>query len=773
MSTPPGEAATATGIDPVCGMSVPFDAPLRSEHAGATYVFCNPICKQRFDADPEKYAVPATERPRAIEDPQATYTCPMHPEVRQQGPGACPKCGMALEPLVASGEDPFAEELADMRRRFRIAAVLAAPLFLLGMADMLPGRPLAGLLHAPALPWIQLALATPVVLWAGAPLLARGWRSIVARSPNMFTLIALGVLAAFAASVAALLPGPVGSLFTDRHGMRALYFESAAVIVALVLLGQVLELSARSRTGSALRALLDLAPPTARRLAATGADEEVTLEEVRVGDVLRVRPGDKVPVDGVLLDGEGLLDESMVTGEPIPVRKLPGEGVIGATLNQSKSFTLRAEKVGQDTLLARIVALVSQAQRSRAPIQRLADRVAAVFVPSVLVVAAASFVLWYLLAPAEPLVRAIVAAVSVLIIACPCALGLATPMSIVVGTARGASLGVLFRDAAALERLAQVDLLLVDKTGTLTEGRPKLVAVQPLGARAEQELLRLAASLERASAHPLARAVAEGAQIRGLALEEPHWSEEIAGQGVIGQVGEARVAVGGERLFESLSLDPRPLREAARELRGKGNTVMAVAIDGEAAGLLAVRDPIRASTPEALRVLRAQGVEVAMLTGDAEPTAAAVARELGIERFEAGLSPQRKDEIVKRHRSAGRVVAMAGDGINDAPALARADVGIAMGGGTDVAKQSAPVILVQGDLRGVARARRLSRATVRNIRQNLFLAFVYNTLGVPIAAGALYPWTGVLLSPMIAAAAMTFSSVSVIANALRLRRVEL
>ncbi len=773
MDTLPAAGSTATGIDPVCGMSVPLDAELRSEHAGRTFVFCNPVCKQRFDAEPARYLRPTVEPAPLAADMDALHTCPMHPEVRQRGPGTCPKCGMALEPLVATGEDPFAEELGDMRRRFRIAAALAAPLFVIAMADMLPGRRLSSLLQGPALPWIQLALATPAVFWAGAPLLARGGRSIVERSPNMFTLIAIGVIAAFAASVGALLPAPIGTLFEDEHGLPLLYFESAAVIVALVLLGQVLELSARSRTGSALRALLDLAPPTARRVKDAGADEEVALELVRAGDVLRVRAGDKVPVDGIVLDGEGLVDESMVSGEPIPVRKRPGERVIGATINQEKTFTMQAEKVGRDTVLAQIVELVSQAQRSRAPIQRLADRVSAVFVPAVVLVAAASFVLWYLLAPEEPLARAIVAAVSVLIIACPCALGLATPMSIVVGTARGAGLGVLIREAEALERLAKVDLLLVDKTGTLTEGRPKLIEVVSLGGRGEDELLRLAASLERGSAHPLARAIVADASERGLELQEPRWSDELAGQGVIGQVGEARVSVGGERLFETLSLDQEPLRKAARELQEAGNTVMAVAVDGEPAGLLAVRDPVKSTTPEALRILRSEGVEVVMLTGDAQATAAAVARELDLGRFEAGVSPQRKDELVQRYQAEGRVVAMAGDGINDAPALARADVGIAMGGGTDVAKQSSPVILVKGDLRGIARARRLSRATLKNIRQNLFFAFAYNALGVPVAAGALYPWVGVLLSPMIAAAAMTFSSVSVIANALRLRRAEL
>jgi P-type Cu+ transporter len=760
----------ASAIDPVCGMSVPLEAPLRSEHSGQTYVFCNPSCKQRFDADPARYVEQHAKRAAPPADPGALYTCPMHPEVRQVGPGSCPKCGMALEPLEASSEDPFSDELRDMRRRFALAAVLAMPLFVLAMADMLPGRPLARWIPGAWLPWIQLALATPTVFWAGWPLLARGARSIPARSPNMFTLIALGVLAAYSASVAALLPGPVGALFADEHGMRHLYFESAGVIVALVLLGQVLELSARSRTGDALRTLLDLAPPTALRVR-DGGDEEVPLASVQVGDVLRVTRGAKVPVDGVVLEGEGLVDESMVTGEPMPRRKLPGEVVIGATLNQEKSFTLRAEKVGHDTVLARIVRLVAEAQRSRAPIQRLADRVSAVFVPAVVAISIASFVAWYLIA--GDLGRALVAAVSVLIIACPCALGLATPVSIVVGTARGAGMGVLFRDAAALERLAHVDLVFVDKTGTLTEGRPKLVELRALTGLDVDRLAELAASLERASSHPLARALVEGALARGARLAEPAWSDELSGRGVIGQVNGARVAVGGERLFAELGLDYEPLREPALALQEAGHTVLAIAIDGRAAGLAAVRDPIKPTTAEALRILRAEGVAVAMLTGDAQRTAAAVARELGIERFEAGVTPERKDELVVAAQRSGRVVAMAGDGINDAPALARADVGIAMGSGTDVALQSAPVILMQGDLRAIARARRLSHATLANIRQNLAFAFGYNALGVPIAAGALYPLFGVLLSPMIAAAAMTFSSVCVLANALRLRRAQL
>jgi Cu+-exporting ATPase len=757
-------SGSPTAIDPVCGMQVPVDAPLHSEHGGTRYVFCAPSCKQRFDADPARYVLPggAAAAPAADEgDPGALYTCPMHPEVRQVGPGTCPICGMALEPLGPSAEDPFAAERADMLRRTRVAAAFSAVLLLLSMGDMLAGHALERRIGTPAMGWLQLALAAPVLGWAALPLFARGWDSIVARRPNMFTLIALGVGAAVLASLMAL----AGVAHTH------LYFESAAVIVTLVLLGQVLELTARSRTGAALRELIGLAPASALRVG-EGGDEEVPLADVRPGDVLRVRPGDKVPVDGTLLEGRGLIDESMVTGEPLAVEKAPGASVVGATLNQSGTFTLRAEKVGSDTLLARIVALVAEAGRSRAPIQALADRVAAVFVPAVVVVALASFAAWALLGGEQGLARGFVAAVSVLIIACPCALGLATPMSVVVATARGAKAGVLFREARALERLAAVDTLVVDKTGTLTEGRPRLERVLALDGD-EERLLREAASLERASSHPLARSLLEGARARGLALSEPRWSDELAGRGLIGQVGEAALALGGAKLFAELGLDFEPLRAQAAELAASGATVLAAARDGRAAGLFVVRDPLRATTRAALEALRAEGVEVLMATGDGEVTAQAVARELGLARVEASVSPERKDALVRELQAAGRTVAMAGDGINDAPALARADVGVAMGTGTDVAMQAAPVVLVRGDLASLVAARRLSRATLANIRQNLAFAFGYNALGVPVAAGVLYPLTGMLLSPMLAAAAMTFSSVSVIANALRLRATRL
>ena len=752
-------SAVETGTDPVCGMQVPVDAPLWSEHAGRRHVFCAASCKQRFDADPARYtgAAPREEPPT---DPGAVYTCPMHPEVRQLGPGTCPKCGMALEPAGPSAEDPFAEERADMLRRTKVAAVFTLPLFVLAMGEMAVPEAFAWM-PAGWSGWVQFALALPVLGWAGLPLFQRGWASIVARSPNMFTLIALGVGAALAASLMALL----------HLGAHHLYFESAAVIVTLVLVGQVLELSARSRTGEAVRALMGLAPATAVRVA-EGGDEEVALADVRVGDVLRVRPGDKVPVDGALLEGRGLVDESMVTGEPLPVEKAPGDAVVGATLNQTGTFTLRAEKVGAETLLARIVALVAEAGRSRAPIQALADRVAAVFVPTVVGAAALSFVLWALLGGEDGVARGFVAAVSVLIIACPCALGLATPMSIVVASARGARAGVLFREARALEQLAAVDTLVVDKTGTLTEGRPALEQVVALDGDGDA-LLRQAASLERASSHPLARSLLEAARERGLTLEEPRWSDELVGRGLIGQVGGANLALGGAKLFAELGLDYEPLRARAEELAASGATVLAAARDGRAAGLFVVRDPLRATTRDALAALRDEGVEVVMATGDGEVTARAVARELGLTRFEAAVSPERKDALVQELQAEGRTVAMAGDGINDAPALARSDVGVAMGTGTDVAMQAAPVVLVRGDLQSLVAARRLSRATLANIRQNLTFAFGYNALGVPIAAGALYPLLGLLLSPMIAAAAMTFSSVSVIANALRLRAARL
>jgi Cu+-exporting ATPase len=776
------EATQQSARDPVCGMSVPPDDPLHLEHAGKTYRFCSQHCLERFRADPGSFLhrQPEVERPAehapAGEPAQAAglYTCPMHPEVRQLGRGACPICGMELEPLMPGAEDPFAAELAEMKRRFWTASSFTVPLLAVAMGDMLPGSPISSRFGERSLPWAQLALATPAVLWAGAPIFRRAWDSLRRLTPNMFTLIGLGTGVAYLYSLLAVLaPDLFGPAFRNDQGRLDLYFESAAVIMTLVLLGQVLELSARSRTGSAVRALLELAPPVARRVEGDGSEVEIAVSEVRAGDVLRVRPGEKVPVDGEVLEGESWVDESMVTGEPGAVRKRPGERVIGATVNQRGSFAMRATRVGADTLLARIVQMVGEAQRTRVPIQRLADKVAAWFVPAVLLVAAVSFAAWALFGGEHGLARGMLAAISVLIIACPCALGLATPMSILVGTARGAQSGVLFKNAEALEVLGKVDTLVVDKTGTLTEGGPRLVAVEAVEGLDEDELLRLAASLEHSSEHPLGAAVVEAARERGLALEEPAGFESRTGKGVLGRVAGRAVAIGNRALFEDLAVQLQTLDARADELRREGSTVMAVALDGRLAGLLAVRDPVKASTPEALRILRQEGVRVVMVTGDARPTAAVVARELAIEELEAEVLPQEKERIVRRLQGEGRTVAMAGDGINDAPALARADVGIAMGTGTDVAIESAGVTLVKGDLRAIARARRLSRATLRNIRQNLFFAFAYNALGVPIAAGVLYPVAGLLLSPMIAAAAMTFSSLSVIANALRLRRAEL
>jgi Cu+-exporting ATPase len=680
---------------------------------------------------------------------------------------------MALEPRGVVAGEAANPELADMKRRFWVSLAFTVPLFIVAMSDLVPGRPLQHAVPAGALRWLQLALATPVVLWAGWPLLVRGARSVVNRSPNMFTLIAVGTGTAYLYSVVATLaPGEIPASFL-MHGEVPVYFEAAAVITALVLLGQVLELAARGRTGQAIRALLDLAPKTARRLDSDGSEHDVPLEHVVVGDRLRVRPGETVPVDGVVLEGSGAVDESMVTGEPIPVEKAAGSRVTGGTINGTGGFVMRAERVGADTLLARIVQLVAEAQRSRAASQRLADRVAACFVPAVIAAALLTAVAWALLGPQPRLAHALLNAVAVLIIACPCALGLATPMSVMVGIGRGASVGVLIKDAAALETLERIDTLVVDKTGTLTEGRPRLAAVVAAGAVAEDELLRLAASLERASEHPLASAIVAAAAERKLALTEAQGFRSMTGEGVLGRIEGRVVALGNERLLAGLGITAAALAERVATLRNDGHTVVLVAVDGVVAGLLAVSDPIKTSTEEAIRALRAAGVRVAMLTGDSAVTALAVARRLGIDDVEAGVSPDRKGEAVAALQARGRRVAMAGDGINDAPALARADVGIAMGTGTDVAIESAAVTLVKGDLRGIVRALRLSRATMRNIRQNLFWAFAYNTVGVPVAAGVLYPAFGLLLSPMIAAAAMSFSSVSVIANALRLRRVEL
>jgi P-type Cu+ transporter len=692
----------------------------------------------------------------------------MHPEVRQVGPGSCPICGMALEPLDVTAETGPNPELADMTRRFWVGLALALPVFALEMGGHLLS------LHA-SLPrqvsnWLQLLLATPVVLWAGRPFFERGWASLKSRNLNMFTLIALGTGVAWAYSVVATLaPGVFPAGFRGHDGSVAVYFEAAAVITVLVLLGQVLELRARERTSGAIRALLDLAPKTARRVREDGGDEEVTLDLVQTGDRLRVRPGERVPVDGAVLEGASAVDESMVTGEALPVEKAPGAKVIGGTLNGRGGFVMRAEKVGKETMLARIVQMVAEAQRSRAPIQRLADQVSGWFVPVVIAVAALAFAAWWAFGPSPALAYGLIAAVSVLIIACPCALGLATPMSIMVGVGRGAGLGVLIKNAEALERLEKVDTLVVDKTGTLTEGRPTVTAIVPLDGRGEADLLRLAATLERASEHPLAAAIVKAAEERGIAPGSAAGFRSVTGKGVVGTVDGVEVALGNRALMEELKVDIAEAAARAAELRGEGATVMYVAAGGVPTGLVAVADPVKASTPAALEALRRAGVRIVMLTGDNRTTAEAVAKRLGIDEVEAEVLPEQKSAVVRRLKEQGRVVAMAGDGVNDAPALAAADVGIAMGTGTDVAIESAGVTLVKGDLAAIARARRLSRLTMRNIRQNLFFAFVYNALGVPVAAGVLYPALGLLLSPVIAAAAMALSSVSVIANALRLR----
>jgi Cu+-exporting ATPase len=701
------------------------------------------------------------------------YTCPMHPEIVRDAPGFCPICGMALEPRTVTGDEAN-EELVDMRRRFWMSVVLSIPLLIIAMSDMLPGMPLQHLVSPRLLGWFELALASPVVLWGGWPFFVRGWQSIVNRSLNMFTLIALGVSVAYLYSIIATLFSELfPASFRDMEGEVPVYFEAAAVIVTLVLLGQVLELKARSQTSAAIKALLGLAPKTARRILNDGREEDVPLDQVHPGDRLRVRPGEKVPVDGVVIEGSSFVDESMVTGEPIPIEKGPGDSVIGSTINGTGAFVMQAERVGAETLLSQIVRMVAEAQRSRAPVQRLVDQVSAYFVPAVVLTAIASFIVWALVGPEPRLAYALINAVAVLIIACPCALGLATPMSIMVATGNGAQAGVLFRNAEAIEVLRQVDTLVVDKTGTLTEGRPRLVTVVPAEGWGEREMLRLAASLERGSEHPLAAAIVKGAEERGIELSNTEAFDSITGKGVTGHVAGRSVSLGNRRLLDDLKVDPGELTAKAEALRAEGQTVMFVVVDGKPAGLLGVADPIKDTTPEAIRLLHDEGIQVVMLTGDSRTTATAVAKRLGIDEVVAEVLPDQKADAIKRLQADGRIVAMAGDGINDAPALAQAQVGIAMGTGTDVAMESAGVTLVKGDLRGIVRARRLSRATMQNIRQNLFFAFVYNALGVPIAAGALYPFFGILLSPMIAAAAMSFSSVSVIGNALRLRRTEL
>ena len=802
--------------DPVCGMTVPEDSPHRYDYADQLYLFCSEHCLHRFKSSPESFLNRKT--PSAAEASAEAvaagleYTCPMHPEVRQSGPGSCPKCGMALEPLAPAPataalareyvcpmhpevvqdhpgncpkcgmaleprvvpQEEANPELDDMTQRFRLGAALAVPVFLLAMlADLAPGWLPSGL-DMRTVQWIEFVLATPVVIWGGWPFFQRAVQSVIGWNLNMFTLIGLGVGVAWVYSVVALLlPEAFPATMRREDGTVPVYFEAAAVITTLVLLGQVLELRARSRTNAAIQMLLELAPNTARLVHEDGREEDVPLEKVRAGDLLRIRPGEKVPVDGVVVSGESTVDESMVTGEPMPVHKIAGDRVIGATVNGTGSLVMRAEKVGADTLLSQIVQMVAEAQRSRAPIQKLADQVSAWFVPAVVLVSVATFIVWGLWGPEPRLGHAVVNAVAVLIIACPCALGLATPISIMVGTGRGALAGVLIKNAEALEIMEKVNTLVVDKTGTLTEGRPSLVSVIPVGGMDERRLLGLAAGLERGSEHPLGEAIVRGAGERGIQALDIGAFESLTGKGVRGQVDGHEVVLGNGALMEDSGIELGEVLEQANELRNQGQTVMFLAMDGRLAGLLGVADPIKPSTPEAIEDLHREGLEIVMLTGDNRRTAEAVANHLHIDRVEAEVMPEQKAEVVRRLQAEGRIVAMAGDGINDAPALAQAHVGIAMGTGTDVAMESAGITLVKGDLRGIVRARRLSRATMRNIRQNLFFAFVYNSLGVPVAAGTLYPIFGLLLSPIIAAAAMSLSSVSVISNALRLRRVKL
>ncbi len=833
--------------DPVCGMQVdPAAARAKSEYRGRTYYFCCAGCAKKFEVSPEEYlkprattphsagpvlmtispaasgAKPVSMQPSAMAASKTTasrksavsaadYTCPMDPEVHQSVPGACPKCGMALEtaipvepsskteyvcpmhpeivraepgscpicgmalePRVAAAEERENPELTSMRRRFWASVVLTLPILAAAMGEHLPGIPLANFISPRALTWMELFLATPVVLWAGWPFFVRAWQSAVNRSPNMFTLIGMGVGVAYVYSVVAtIVPEIFPPSFREASGQVGVYFEAAAVITTLVLLGQVLELRARSRTGAAIRSLLGLAPKTARLIGDDGSERDVPLDGVRVGDRLRVRPGEKIPVDGVVLEGKSSVDESMITGEAIPVEKEKDDRVTGATVNGTGSLIVRAERVGGETLLAQIVRMVAEAQRSRAPIQKLADQVSGYFVPIVVGAAVLTFAAWAVWGPAPRLAHALVNAVAVLIIACPCALGLATPMSIMVAMGRGATAGVLFKNAEAIELMRKVDTLVVDKTGTLTEGKPKLLSLEPRDGFDANKILRLAATLERGSEHPLASAIVQGAEERGVALGGAEGFESITGQGVRGRVDGAQVVVGNSKFLQELGMDVSPLANRAEALRADGQTAMFVAVDNKIAGLLGVGDPVKASTPEAIKQLHDDGVRIVMLTGDHRTTAESVAKRVGVDEAIAEVLPQGKAEIVKRLEGQGRFVAMAGDGINDAPALAQAQVGIAMGTGTDVAMESAGVTLLKGDLRGIVRARRLSGATMRNIKQNLFWAFVYNAVGVPIAAGVLYPFFGLLLSPMIAAAAMSFSSVSVISNALRLRKAAL
>ncbi|MES1927183.1 heavy metal translocating P-type ATPase [Salinisphaera sp. T31B1] len=799
--------ATATVKDPVCGMTVDPDHAPAHEHDGNRYHFCSERCLDRFVADPETFLNPARQARKPVpagatytcpmhpeieqDHPgdcpkcgmaleasgppkrQTQYTCPMHPEIVQDEPGDCPKCGMALEPTRVSAADDENGELTVMRRRFWVSVPLSAAVLLLAMGEMVPGLGIRGL-FGNAFGWIQFALATPVVFWCGGFAFKRGWKSIRNTSPNMWTLIMLGVGAAYGFSIfALLLPGLLPAAFLSDAGHAPIYFEAAAVIITLILLGQVMEARARGQTSQALKSLLDLAPPSAHRINTDGDEEEVSLDALAAGDRLRVRPGEKVPVDGEIVEGRSTLDESMISGEPIPQEKDVGDSVTGGTVNQTGGFVMAAGQVGDDTVLARIVGMVAQAQRSRAPIQGLADKVAGIFVPAVVGTAIVAFIVWALVGPAPALAYALVAAISVLIIACPCALGLATPMSVMVGVGRGAREGVLIRDAEALELMEQVDVLLVDKTGTLTEGKPKLVAVETADGVDENDLLKLVASLEHASEHPLARSIVDGAAERGITPVDASDFDSITGKGVRGTVDGRSVLIGNTRLMQDNDIDPGALADTAEERRTRGETVMLAAVNGAIAGLVAVADPIKQSTDEAVRILHEAGLRIVMLTGDSEATARAVGEQLGIDEVHANALPEDKHALVEKFQGDGYKVAMAGDGVNDAPALALADVGIAMGTGTDVAMESARVTLVKGDLRGIAKARRLSEQSMRNIRQNLFFAFIYNGAGVPVAAGVLYPIFGAMLSPMLAAAAMSFSSVSVITNALRLRRIGL
>ncbi len=764
--------APGTAIDPVCGMSVyPAETTHVATHAGAHHYFCSAGCLAKFNADPQRYLGDA---PRAAEPvPEgAIWTCPMHPDIQQPGPGSCPICGMALEPMTPTLADGPSPEFADMKRRFIIGLALTLPVVVLEMGGHLLG--LSRFIPPQTSNWLQMLLAAPVVLWAGLPFFQRGWASLLSRNLNMFTLIAMGTGVAWIYSMVATgVPGIFPMAFRSGHGAVPAYFEAAAVITVLVLLGQLLELRARETTGGAIRALLDLSPKLARRIQADGTDEEVSIDLIAVGDRLRVRPGEKVPVDGIVLEGRGTVDESMVTGESMPVTKEARSPLIGGTINQTGGLVMRADRIGRDTMLARIVQMVAEAQRSRAPIQRLADAVSSWFVPAVILVAALAFVVWSLVGPSPAMGYGLIAGVAVLIIACPCALGLATPMSIMVGVGRGAQAGILIKNAESLERMEKVDTVVVDKTGTLTEGRPSVVAIEVAGGFAENEVLRLAASLERTSEHPLAVAIVKAAEAKDLALHEPTDVDQPVGKGIIGTVDGRKLVVGNARFLEEQGIVTNALAERADRLRSEGATAIFVGVDGTVAGAIGIADPVKATTPEALKALGQAGIRVIMLTGDNRVTAEAIARRLGITDIEADVLPDRKSAIVKRLREEGRIVAMAGDGVNDAPALAAADVGIAMGSGTDVAIESAGITLLRGDLTGIARAHRLSHATMGNIRQNLFFAFAYNVAGIPLAAGALYPLFGLMLSPIFAAAAMALSSVSVIGNALRLRRIAL